>query len=346
MAQDLNKIINKIICSNALGVLKTIPSNSIDLIITSPPYYKQREYGKVGIGNEKSAEEYIENLMAVFKECVRVVKDTGAIVFNLGDKYENGSLLLIPYRFALESLKRENVMLVNEVTWVKLNPAPRQDKKKLVSSKEPFFIFTKSRNYYFNKDKFLNSLLDLYKKSNNKNNKKTNSNIGKKYFELIEKSNLTEEEKRKAKLELEKAIEEVKTGKIESFRMKIRGIHSLPYGGQNGGRKMHIEKNGFTIIKIYGNPIKKDIIESPVETIKGNIHPAVYPEFIIQEFLKLLTKEGDIILDPFIGSGTTGVVAKKMNRKFIGIEINPEYCKYAEERISKTKQDLTIEMYR
>ncbi len=119
----------------------------------------------------------------------------------------------------------------------------------------------------------------------------------------------------------------------------------MPYGGQDGGRKIHIERDGFTIIKIHGNSIKRDIIESPVETIKGNIHPAVYPEFIIQEFFKLLTKEGDIVLDPFIGSGTTGVVAKKMNRKFIGIEINPEYCKYAEERISKTVQNLTLELF-
>lgn len=127
----------------------------------------------------------------------------------------------------------------------------------------------------------------------------------------MEKSDLSEEEKRKAKLELVKVIGEVKTGKIESFRMKIIGIHSMPYGGQEGGRKIHIERDGFTIIRIHGNSIKRDIIESPVETIKGNIHPAVYPEFVIQEFLKLLTKEENIILDPFLGSGTTGAVAKK-----------------------------------
>jgi site-specific DNA-methyltransferase (adenine-specific) len=338
--KQLDEIVNKVICGNAIDILKNIPSNSIDLVITSPPYYKQREYGGAGIGNEKTVEEYIDNLMAVFTECVRVVKNTGSIVFNIGDKYENGSLLLVPYRFALEALKRENVILVNEVTWVKLNPTPRQDKKKLVPSKEPFFIFAKSKDYYFNKDKFLD-LLDVLRKSNNK---KSGSNIGKKYFELIENSDLTEDEKRKAKLELEKAINEVKAGKIEGFRMKIRGIHSMPFGGQDGGRKIHIEKDGFTIIKIHGNSIKRDIIESPVETIKGNIHPAVYPEFVIQEFLKLLTKEGDIVLDPFMGSGTTGAVAKKMRRKFIGIEINPEYCKYAEERILKIAQDSTMEL--
>lgn len=338
--ENLDEIINKIICGDAIEVLKTLPNDSVDLVITSPPYYKQREYGGIGIGNEQSVEEYIENLMKVFKECVRIIKDTGSIVFNIGDKYEKGSLLLVPYRFAIEALKREKVFLVNEITWVKVNPTPRQDPKKLVPSKEPFFIFAKSKNYYFNKNAFMDFL------GNIRNKKKLTSNdVGKKYFELIEKSNLSEQEKRKAKEELVKVIDELKTGKIESFRMKIRGIHAMPYGGQEGGRKIHIEKNGFTIIRIYGNSIKRDIIESPVETIRGNIHPAVYPEFVIQELLKLLTKEGDVVLDPFMGSGTTGVVAQKMKRKFIGIEINPDYCKYAEERISKVAQNSNLELF-
>ena len=120
--------------------------------------------------------------------------------------------------------------------------------------------------------------------------------------------------------------------------MKIKGIHAEAYGGQAGGRQIHIERDGFTIIRIHGKAMKKDIIESSVETIKGNFHPAVYPKYIIQEFLKLLTKEENIVLDPFMGSGTTGVVAKKMNRNFIGIEINSKYCDYATKRIIETQK--------
>ncbi|MEO0092332.1 MAG: DNA methyltransferase [candidate division WOR-3 bacterium] len=337
---QLEQIINKIICGDAAEVMKRIPSNSIDLVITSPPYYKQRVYAGIGIGNEKSVDEYIEKLIEIFKECVRVAKATASIVFNIGDKYENGNLLLVPYRFALEALKQTEVTLINEITWVKSNPTPKQDKTKLVTSKEPFFIFVKSNNYKFNKDAFMNHL-DLLRDKN----RKAGNDIGKRYFELINKSNLNSEEKRKARGELEKAIMEVKQGKIESFRMKIRGLHSMPYGGQEGGRKIHLERNGFTIIKIYGNAMKRDIIESPVETIKGNIHPAVYPEFVIQQFLKLLTDEGDVVLDPFMGSGTTGVVAKKMRRNFIGIEICAEYCKYAERRIAQTTPNAPLEIF-
>ena len=305
-----------------------------------PPYYNQRDYGGEGIGNEKTVEEYIENLMVVFKECVRVTKDKGTIVFNIGDKYESGNLLLVPYQFALEAVKSSKVRLINEVTWVKSNPVPKQDKKKLIPSTEPFFIFVKGNDYNFNRDAFLDHIDFTRKKTNGSTN-----NIGKAYFNLIDNSDLTAEQKSACREQLEKVISEVKQGKLESFRIKIKGIHAEPYGGQNGGRKIHLERDGFTIIRIYGNSMKRDVIESPVETIKGNVHPAVYPEYVIQEFLKLLTKKDDVILDPFVGSGTTAVVCKKMGRKFIGIEINPEYCENAYKRIEKVADKNLLELY-
>ncbi len=335
-----NHNLNKIYCGDCLEIMKTLPDNFIDLIITSPPYFKQREYGGIGIGNEDSVDKYVANLMSVFRQCVRIIKKTGSIVFNIGDKYVNGNLLLVPYRFALEAMKEKNVNLINEISWLKVNPVPKQDPKKLVSSKEPFFLFVKSNEYYFNKEAYY----DFKDKYLNGKKKNSNNNIGKKYFELIDNCNLTENEKLLAKKELTNVIFEVKQGKLDSFRMKIRGFHALPYGGQAGGRKCQIDNKGFTIIKIYGNSIKKDVIESTVETIKGNIHPAVYPEFVIQELLKLLTKENDIVLDPFLGSGTTAVVSKKMNRNYIGIEIYPEYVKYAEERFSAIKPTPNYEL--
>jgi len=339
MANKIDQFVNKIICGDSLELIRQIPDKSINLIITSPPYFKQRDYGGFNkeIGNEKTVEEYVDNLLKLFHECVRVIKNDGSIVFNIGDKYEKSSLLLVPYRFAIRALEKEPVKLVNEITWVKLNPTPRQFRKRLVSSTEPFFHFVVSDKYYYNLDEFMN-LLDRTKIKKNGNS----NNIGKKYFKLIEKSDLTEEQKKKAIKELNQVIEEVKTGKIYSFRMKIKGIHSLPFGGQQGGRKTQILTKGFTIIKIHGNSIKRDIIESAVETIKGVKHPAIYPEYIIRELLKLLTRKGDIVLDPFIGSGTTGVACKKLGRNYIGFDINPEYCKYAEKRLKKVREDKTV----
>jgi site-specific DNA-methyltransferase (adenine-specific) len=332
---------NKIHCGDCNEILQTIPDNSIDLVITSPPYFQQRDYGGGGLGNEKSVEEYVENLIKIFNECVRVTKKTGTLVFNLGDKYIDGSLLLVPYRFAIETQKNKLVKLINELTWVKINPAPKQCLKKLIPATEPFFIFAKTDDYYFNRDAFL----EYRDKFCNGTKKKAGSDVGKKYFELIEKSSISNEEKIQAKKELNEVIMEVQQGKIESFRMKIRGVHALPYGGQAGGRLTQIENKGFTIIKIYGNSMRRDVIESTVETIQGNIHPAIYPEFIIQELLKLLTKENDIILDPFLGSGTTAVVAQRLRRNYIGIEIHPDYVEYAEKRIKEHSNNYTLDLF-
>ena len=145
---------NKIYNDDCLKVLKTIPDESIDLVITSPPYFQQRDYGNIGIGNEDTVEEYIENLILIFKECVRVTKNTGSVVFNVGDKYKNGNLLLVPYRFAIQAQSIKNVKLINEITWAKLNPAPKQDPKNSQLQKNRF-LFVKSNDYYFDKDSFL-----------------------------------------------------------------------------------------------------------------------------------------------------------------------------------------------
>ncbi|MFN6197716.1 MAG: DNA-methyltransferase [Dolichospermum sp.] len=334
---------NKILLGDNLSILKQIESDTFDLIITSPPYFQQRDYGNgnLGIGNETTEAEYLENILTVFGECVRVLKKTGAIVFNLGDKYINGGLSLIPYKFAIQATQNQNIFLINQITWSKLNPTPRQDKRKLIQATEPFFIFAKSKDYYFNLDNYLQHL-DTFNKSIKS---KPSDKLGKKYLELIKNSDLSEAQKNHAIKELNQAILAVHNGEIEGFRMKIHGIHKLAYGGQEGGRNNQIKNHGFTIIRILGNTMKKDIIESPVEITKNNHHPAVYPLYIIQELIKLLTKEGDFILDPFCGSGTSCVAARNLNRNYLGIEINPDYVNLANNRMEEPdsqQQELFI----
>ncbi len=332
---------DKIIVGNSLQILKDFAADSIDLLITSPPYFQQRDYnnGNLGIGNEESENEYLENLLNIFKECVRVVKNSGSIVFNLGDKYLNGNLALLPYKFAIKATEENDVFLINQLTWAKLNPTPRQEKRKLIQATEPFFIFAKSKDYYFDLENYLSHLDEINKNGKNK----PSDGLGKKYFELIENSDLNEEEKQNARKSLIETIESIHRGEIVGFRMKIRGVHKLAYGGQDGGRNNQIKRGGFTIIKILGNRMKKDIIESPVEITKDNKHPAVYPSYIVQELIKLLSRQGDIVLDPFCGSGTTCIAAKTLNRNYLGIEINPEYVALANERLSRN--DLQQELF-
>lgn len=331
---------NKIIVGDSLTILQEIASNTIDLVITSPPYFQQRDYGNNGleIGSEQTEEAYLHNLMKIFMECVRVTKDTGAIVFNLGDKYIDGGLSLIPYKFAIKAMDTKKVFLINQITWSKLNPTPRQDKRKLIQATEPFFIFAKSKNYHFDLENYLKHLDDM-----NKNGKsKPSDKLGKQYFDLINNADLSIEQKHAAKSALNQAILAVHNGEIDSFRMKIKGIHKEAYGGMEGGRNNQIRNNGFTIINILGNKLKKDVIESPVEMTKANHHPAVYPIYIIQELIKLLSKEGDLVLDPFCGSGTTCLAAKNLNRKYLGIDISDEYVKLSNERLKKADNQFEI----
>jgi site-specific DNA-methyltransferase (adenine-specific) len=338
---EKNHYVNQVIQGDSLFVLQTIPDETFDLVITSPPYFQQRDYGNgnFGIGNELTERQYLDNLMDIFFESVRVVKNTGAIVFNVGDKYLNGALALLPYKFAIKATETNKVFLINQITWSKLNPTPRQEKRKLIQATEPFFVFVKSKDYYFN----LENYLSHFDRLNKDCNYKPSSKLGKKYFEIIESSMLSISEKDNAKKSLEEAILSVQKGEIESFRMKIRGIHKEAYGGMEGGRNNQIRKNGFTIIKILGNAMKKDLIESPVEITKDNQHPAVYPIYIVQELIKLLSKENDFILDPFCGSGTTCVAAKHLKRKYLGIDINPQYVNLSQERLEK--KDIQQEFY-
>ncbi|ABK77179.1 DNA modification methylase [Cenarchaeum symbiosum A] len=324
---SLAPFLNTVRCGDSAKMLKDVPSGSVDLVITSPPYYQQRDYGGGRTGNEGHVEAYIDSIMQVFEQCVRVTKETGSIVFNMGDKYSQGSLMLVPYRFAIRATGSGAVRLVNNTTWVKTNPTPRQFKRRLVSGTEPFFHFAKSDSYCYNIDDFQRPETGVKKPPEN-------TRVGEGYKKLIESSELEPVQKRRAQKALQEAIEETKSGAIAGFRMKIRGIHSPAFGGQAGGRQIQLRDNGFTIIRMRGNPIKRDVIHHQVESIRWNAHPAIYPVGIIAEFIRLLTPKGAVVLDPYMGSGTTGVAARSLGRSFMGIELNAGYCRAANKRIS------------
>lgn len=309
--------------------LQKMPNDSVDVIITSPPYFQQRNYldekfSHFEIGIETILNLYLRRLGVIFSECVRVCKPTGNIVFNLGDKYIDKCLMMIPYRFAIRAIDDNDVFLINDITWVKSNPTPRQYSRRLVSSTEPFFHFAKTDDYYYDRDAF------LYEKPEKK---KITSKKGSVYFDLIYASDLSDEEKDAAKKALHRAIQEIVDVKISDFRMKIRGVHKLAFGGQQGGRNNEIKNNGFTIIKMTGQKMKRDIIESHVACSKNIDHPAIFPLQVIKELVSLLSPEDGIVLDPFCGSGTTCLAAKELGRKYIGIDLSEKYCEISRERL-------------
>lgn len=329
------KLANTIQCGDSAFLLRQIPDASVDLLVTSPPYYMQRHYNMAGmtVGNEGCVDEYVDSLMEVFTEAVRVVKPTGSLVYNIGDKYVECSLLLVPFRFAIEATKKNSVRLVNNITWVKANPTPRQFTRRLVSSTEPFFHFAKTSDYYYDRNSF-------FEKKIPNNSHKPTGRLGEAYREKIENSDMSREQKENANIALDEVIAEVHAGEIQSFRMKIKGVHAEAFGGQEGGRKIQMERNGFTIIRLHGNSMKRDVMESPVESIPGLRHCAVFPQAIIQEVIKLLCPPGGIVLDPYMGSGTTALAAISEGRDFIGIDIDPDYCGIARERIEQCRKGV------
>ncbi len=322
--------LNNVICGDLKVVLRSLESDSVDCIITSPPYYQQRGYTGIGIGcgQERTLDDYLESLLEVFDEMVRVIKTTGSIFYNLGDKInQNKGQLLVPYRFAIGALGRhQSLSLVNEITWMKKNPTPRQFSRRLVSATEPFFHFSKSKDYYY--------AIDRYFEETRVINNNPSSNLGMRYVELIASSRLSKAEKANATEALNVVINEVKLNRILGFRMKIRGIHAPAFGGQEGGRNIQMNKKGFTIIRINGGKLKKDYIETAVESPRHDIkHPAVFPLKIIEELIELSCPDKGLVLDPYCGSGTTLVAAKKRGRNYLGIDISPEYCVLSKKRV-------------
>ena len=323
-----------IICGDCLDVLVKMPADSVDLIVTSPPYYRQRRYDGGGMGNESHVDDYIGSLSPVFSECVRVTKPRGSIVFNMGDKYESGSLLLVPYRFAMHVLDMNNVRLVNNITWIKSNPTPRQYKRRLVNSTEPFFHFAKSSDYYYDSDSFC---VEPRKTASS-----PTAALGKKYVKLIRESNLMPHQKQNAMDSLKAVVGDVHAGRIAGFRMRIRGIHASPFGGNAGGRLTQLNNNGFTIIRMKGDTLKKDAITCSVDGTKWNNHPAAYPLRLITAMVGLLSPPGAVVLDPFCGSGTTCVAAARLGRKYVGIDKSEKYCEMSRRRVDESPMELKV----
>ena len=141
---------NRIIIGDALSTLKTIPDNSIQVCVTSPPYYGLRDYRIAGqLGQEPSPADFVAKLVEVFSEVRRVLKPDGTLWLNLGDSYAGKRLLGIPWRVAF-ALQDDGWYLRQEIIWHKLNPMPESVKDRCTKAHETIFLLAKSARYYFN----------------------------------------------------------------------------------------------------------------------------------------------------------------------------------------------------
>jgi DNA modification methylase len=365
-----NQWINKIHCGNALDLLRQMPDNTVHCVVTSPPYWGLRDYGTakweggdpncehvVGratrggltdfqknnkgsfadeairqgekcphcgairidyqLGLEKTPEEYVQNLVDVFREVKRVLKKDGVAWINLGDsymssggasrhhgytdpKYKDGrkveyfeprvyphpnikpkDLVGIPWMVAF-ALRADGWWLRQDIIWAKNNPMPESVNDRCTKSHEYIFLLSKSQKYYFDAD-------------------------------AIKEDSVSEESYKGRRFRAAKAI-------VKANARPFQNPNTLDKGNEADG-KTYEKRNKRSVWTVNTKPF-------------SGAHFATFPEMLIRDCVLAGCPENGIVLDPFMGAGTTAVVARKLNRYYVGIELNPEYIDIANRRIN------------
>lgn len=257
-----------VLVGDALRTLEAVPANSIQTVVTSPPYWSLRDYDADGqIGREEPLPHFLDSLVSIFAEVHRTLKDDGTVWVNIGDSYTSGNrgwrapdrknparamsmrpktpdglkpkdLIGVPWRFALR-MQEAGWYLRSDIIWHKPNTQPESVRDRPTRSHEHIFLFTKSEKYQYN-------------------------------------------------------IDAVRGPNLRRLR-DVWEIHTQGYAGA---------------------------------------HFATFPDELVRRCTLIGSGPGDYVLDPFLGSGTTGAVAHRHQRRFVGCEVNPDYVPLIQERVS------------
>ncbi len=259
-------------------ILKSISDNSVDLIITSPPYADQRKNSYGGI----KTDEYVNWFLPISEQLLRVLKPSGTFILNIKEKVVNGERSTYVMELIIE-MRKQGWFWTEEFIWHKKNSYPGKWPNRFRDSWERLLQFNKNKKFNMYQEEVMVPMGDWAKNR-------------------LKKLSETDKKRDESKV------------------------------GSGFGKNI---SNWLNRDKAYPT----NVLHLATEC-NNKKHSAAFPESLPEWFIKLFTKEGDTVLDPFTGSGTTNIVAQRMNRNSIGIEIIEDYYNIVKEKINSTKYIL------
>lgn len=348
---------DKVFNMDCVYFLKSLPDNCIDCCITSPPYYNLRNYFAEGqIGQEQTPEEYIARLTDVFMEVYRVLKPDGTLWLNIGDTYNGDKrgndnpkfkqvnskdfhkkiyegakrkdLLGIPWMLAF-SLRSRVWYLRQDIIWAKPNTMPEPVKDRCVKAHEYIFLMSKSEKYHFDYEAIQEPIVDQTR-ANFTNGRRSNGiNTDRNDNDMYER--MKHYKPRVSAQKTSKVRNDV--GNTYTPRTKnCMDDGQIP-------NTMHVNRE-------LGLPDKQYVVRNKRDVWHVNTFPdpcahfAVYPEKLIEPCILAGCPKDGIVLDVFMGSGTTAKVAKRFGRHYTGCELNPEYVKIIDKKLQAVQTEL------
>lgn len=297
----------RILLGDALEQLRAIPSEIVHTCVTSPPYYNLRDYGTEGqIGNEASVEEYINTLVRIFREVRRVLRPDGTLWVNIGDSY------------ATRSGNQPPTNTRNSCGHTTKKPPSGYKYKDMIGIPWQLAFALRADGWYLRQDIIWNKpncMPEAVKDRCTKSHE---------YLFLLAKSEHYYFDAQ--------AIREPATSKKGNART-FRGGGAYT-GGRTHDNSAQVKRESHGNVENQtGHRNKRDVWTISTNGFRG-AHFAVFPEKLVEPCILAGCPAGGLVLDPFMGSGTTGVVAKRLGRDFVGVEINPDYVEMATARMA------------
>lgn len=285
----MRNIQTKILLGDCRELLRDLPNDSIDLIVTSPPYADQRKQTYGGI----KPEHYVAWFLTISQELLRVLKPTGTFILNIKEKTSEGEKHIYVLELIL-ALRQQGWLWTEEFIWHKKNCHPGKWPNRFRDAWERLLQFNKTKKFAMYQEEVMVPVGDWAK---------------------TRLKNLSETDKRR---------DDSKVG--SGFGKNVSNWL---------GREMVYPTNVLHVEDLT------NVLHMATESSNRN-HSAVFPKALPEWFIKLFTQEGDWVLDPFAGSGTTCLVAKTMNRNSVGMETKKEYYELARESIGDSSSKARV----